>query len=495
MSILGVVASLALPPAFMLLAAAAFIPFLITAAKAKTVWQSAIIFWSFAFGWFTASLYWISASLFVDISWEILILPFSLFALPAFLSLFWGCAGILVFLSGRTVVSRLVFCALWIGVAEIFRSILLTGFPWNAPAHLILANEYLSQIASVIGQNGASFLVLLTLVAFCFLYLRFWKTGLIILLPFMISFGFGVWRLDHSVPMSHLDTKKTSEMLIRIVQPNVQQSQRWKAEFKDKQIEDLFALSMSKAAPVSLIIWPEAAYPAIWPNVEKQFLQSVQSAISDDEQLLTGMLRFGQEKKLYNSALLFSDNGSLIAKSDKQKRVPFGEYIPFRNNFLFQKLKIFGNAIDISAGPNKGLIYTRDNIALRVFICYEIIFPNLLSSHERPDVIINLTNDAWFGNTFGPYQHLSQSRIRAIEEGLPLVRVANTGISAAFNYKGEMLGKIGLLEKGILDVALPLHQQITIYSQFRWKIIIFIVFLISTTAVLLDLIFIKRQKP
>ena len=155
---------------------------------------------------------------------------------------------------------------------------------------------------------------------------------------------------------------------------------------------------------------------------------------------------------------------------------------------------LFGNKIDISDGLNTGLLNTKNNIKLKIFICYEIIFPNLISSQERPNVIINITNDAWFGRTLGPYQHLSQARLRAIEEGLPLVRVANTGISAAFDYKGILLGKINLLEKGILDVPVSLKQELTIYSKFRWKITILITFTLTLFAVFLDVSFLSRQK-
>ena len=184
----------------------------------------------------------------------------------------------------------------------------------------------------------------------------------------------------------------------------------------------------------------------------------------------------------------------MTGKTDKQKLVPFGEYIPFRNNFIFQNLKLFGNKIDISVGPNSGLLYTKDNIKLRVLICYEIIFSNFVSAQGRPDIIINLTNDAWFGDTIGPYQHLSQARIRAIEEGLPLVRVANTGVSAAFNYQGMLLGKMDLMERGVLDVPVSLQQQVTVYSKYRWKIIASIILLLITFSVFLDVKFSRRQK-
>ncbi len=492
--LLGALASLSLPPLFLAPAVLAFIPFFIHASSCKSTWQTILLFWGFAFGWFTASLYWISASLFVDISWEVLILPLSLFALPAFLSLFWGLAGLLVYRTGRTAEARLIYAGLFIGLAELLRSVLFTGFPWNSPSYLILTHDNLSQIASLIGQNGSVFLVLISIVGICFLYLRFWKIGALCLLPLLASIVYGGWRLDSPSVLVKGDFLKNPEILVRIVQPNIPQKERWKPELKNEQIDKLFALSAFHKQPASLIIWPEAAYPSIWPDSEEQFMSLARDALPENSQLLSGMLRFDQEKKLYNSALLFNANGRLTGKIDKQKRVPFGEYIPFRNNFIFKHLNLFGNKIDISVGPKSGLLYTKDEIKLRVFICYEIIFPNFVSKQGRPDIIINLTNDAWFGNTIGPYQHLSQARLRAIEEGLPLVRVANTGISAVFNYRGMPLAKIDLMERGVLDVPVSLQQEVTIYSKHRWKIVASIISLLILCSVLLDVNFLTRQK-
>ena len=494
MGLLGALASLSLPPIFLFPAVLAFVPFLIHASSSKSTWQTILLFWGFAFGWFTASLYWISASLFVDISWDVLILPLSLFVLPAFLSLFWGLAGFLVYRIGRKSETRLIYSALFIGVAELLRSVLFTGFPWNSPSHLILTHDNLSQIASLIGQNGSVFVILISIIGICFLYLRSWKIGLLCLLPLLASIIYGGWRLDSPHVPVNTEFVENPEILVRMVQPNVPQKKRWKSEYKDEQIDKLFALSVLSKETASLIIWPEAAYPSIWPKSEAQFISLAKGVLPESAQLLSGMLRFDQDNKLYNSALLLNADGQLTGKVDKQKRVPFGEYIPFRNNFIFQHLNLFGNKIDINVGPNSGLLSTKENIKLQIFICYEIIFPNLVSLQGRPDIIINLTNDAWFGNTIGPYQHLSQARLRAIEEGLPLVRVANTGISAAFNYKGVLLGKIDLMDQGFLDVPVSLQQQITIYSKYRWKIIASTIFALVLFSVLLDVNFLTRQK-
>ena len=494
MALFGMLASLSLPPLFIFPAIFGFIPFFIHSLLSKSVRQIMWLFWGFAFGWFAASLYWISASLFVDISWQILLLPFSLFGLPAFLAIFWAFAGLFVFICGKTIISRLLFSVLFIGLAELGRSVLFTGFPWNSPSHLILTHVYLSQIASVIGQNGSAFLILLFIVSLCFLYLRSWKLCFLCIMPFIISVFYGYWRIDYgSVPIN-LELEQNSDYLIRIVQPNIPQNQRWKPEYKDQHIDSLYALSKLKKTSASLIIWPEAAYPSIWPNTKKEFNDIVKKILVNKSELLSGMLRFDLDKKLYNSAILFDTNGDSAGIIDKQKRVPFGEYIPFRDNFPFKNLSLFGNKMDINIGPNKGLLYTKDDIKLGIFICYEIIFPVLFSSKDRPDIIVNLTNDAWFGKTLGPYQHLSQARLRSIEEGLPLVRVANTGISAAFDYKGILVGKINLSEKGILDILLPLKQEATIYSRYRWKITTVLIFILILCSVFLDQNHLRGQK-
>ncbi len=495
MVLLGMLASVSLPPLFLFPAILAFCPFLIHALLSTSMWRAAFLFWGFAFGWFVASLYWISASLFIDISWEILILPLCLFALPAFLAIFWGLAGLFVFMFGRTIKSRLIYTVIFIGLAEYLRSVLFTGFPWNSPSQIILTHVYLSQIASVIGQNGSVFLILISVVSTCFICLNFKKIGFLCCLPLITSLCFGAWRMDNPSLPRKLVTDHNQQILVRLVQPNVPQNERWKSEYKQQQIDNLFELSLPNKSPAPLIIWPEAAFPSIWPDFKGQFYEEMtQLVLPNNSQLLSGMLRFDSNKKLYNSALLFGDGGELIGIIDKQKRVPFGEYIPFREKIFPNNFTLFGNKLDISVGPNDGLLHTKDNLKLRVFICYEIIFPDLISSYERPNVIINLTNDAWFGRTIGPYQHLSQARLRAIEEGLPLVRVANTGISAAFDYKGILLGKINLLEKGVLDIPLSLKEEKTIYSKFRWKITVLIIFILTLISVFLDVSFLSRQK-
>ena len=203
MALFGMVASLSLPPLFIFPAILGFIPFFIHSLLSKSVRQIMSLFWGFAFGWFAASLYWISASLFVDISWQILLLPFSLFGLPAFLAIFWAIAGLFVFICGKTIISRLLFSVVFIGVAELGRSVLFSGFPWNSPSHLILTHVYLSQIASVIGQNGSAFLILLFIVSLCFLYLRSWKLCFLCIMHFIIRVFYGYWRIDYgSAPIN-----------------------------------------------------------------------------------------------------------------------------------------------------------------------------------------------------------------------------------------------------------------------------------------------------
>ena len=309
MALLGMLASVSLPPLSLFPTILAFIPFLIHSLLSKSMWRMITLFWGFAFGWFTASLYWISASLFIDISWEILILPFTLFALPAFLAMFWGLAGFFVFMCGRTIKSRLLYTAIFISLAELLRALLFTGFPWNSPSQLIFTHLYLSQIASVIGQNGSVFLILLSVVSLCFFYLRIWKIGILCILPLFASLCFGSLRLDSPTVSNKTKLEQNRHISIRLVQPNVPQKEKWNSEHRQQQIDDLLNLSVSKNTPVSLIIWPEAAFPSIWPDFKTKFNEMNQVIFPKNSQLLSGMLRLDSNEKLYNSALLFNDKG------------------------------------------------------------------------------------------------------------------------------------------------------------------------------------------
>jgi len=259
------------------------------------------------------------------------------------------------------------------------------------------------------------------------------------------------------------------DVVLRLVQANVLQIQKRRSDLWEENL--LAHIELTSAAgdkPITHVIWPETAVPyplAQAPGV----LNFMARAIPEGGLLLTGALRMEAEKnnaqRIWNGLSVVTSSGEIVASYDKRQLVPFGEYVPFRKWFSFSK--IVSGSRDFSAGTGALNIEVAGLPLLRPLICYEVIFPgSIIGDGERPEWLLNLTNDAWYGHTTGPYQHFTQARLRAVEEGLPLVRSANTGISAVVDSYGRILARLELGEKGVLDSGLPVAiAEATLYSR------------------------------
>ena len=233
------------------------------------------------------------------------------------------------------------------------------------------------------------------------------------------------------------------------------------------------------------MIWPETAFAGLLDREGQLFRDTVWSVLPFDGRLITGVPRFDAKKRLFNSAALVTPRGDVEALYDKQRLVPFGEFVPFRRFLPFADA--IAGPVDFSPGADDVHFTVPGYGRLRLLICYETLFPGLgARSGERPDILVNLTNDAWFGHTPGPWQHLAQARMRAVEEGIPILRVANTGITAAFDGAGRQLGVIGLGEAGFLDIAVPPGFEPSVYSQWREVILLVMLVIFCSTINRLD---------
>ena len=215
-----------------------------------------------------------------------------------------------------------------------------------------------------------------------------------------------------------------------------------------------------------LVIWPETSFAGLLDR-ELEILQTAAwEALPFDGWLITGVPRFDAQKRLFNSAVLMRAEGTIEAIYDKRRLVPFGEFVPLRGILPF--VDAIAGPVDFSAGTGEQLIKMPHFGLIQVLICYETLFPGVAGGPgPRPEMLVNLTNDAWFGDTPGPWQHLEQARMRAVEEGIPMIRVANTGVTAAFGPSGRVLGRIGLGETGFIDVAVPASLPPTAYAGWR----------------------------
>ena len=267
---------------------------------------------------------------------------------------------------------------------------------------------------------------------------------------------------------------------IRIVQPNIDQAVKWSPEKRLEALDRLATLSDRRTDPETLgamsfseIVWPETALPFLLTE-EPQALARIADLLSPGTILLTGAPRVEPAdglaeggRRYYNSLFVIDDTGAIRAAYDKMHLVPFGEYMPFGS--LVRRLgigELFRGIGGFSPGPRRTRIALAGHPSFSVLICYEAIFPGeVLPEGDRPDYFVNVTNDGWFGRSVGPYQHLDAARLRSIEEGIPMVRAANTGISAIIDAYGRTVASLPLGEDGVLDGFVPSERPKSFFQR------------------------------
>lgn len=433
--------------------------------------------WWFGLGYFMASLWWISAAFLVDGERFAWMIPFALVGMGAGLGLFTGLAVAIAtrFWSDKS--SRIMPFALALSAAEILRGHILTGFPWNAIGYAISDNIYLLQSASVFGIYGLNLLVLFICAAPAVLAdERGTRSRRPVLFVASLCLGamfcFGIWRIEVAEKPELTNTD------IRIIQPAIPQDQKWLPQNRDWVFNSYLSLTSSALGSQArldaerLVIWPESSLPFLLQQTPEAFV-AISSALNGTGNLAVGAIR--QEisegaPRYFNSIYLMNGQGVIQDAYDKVHLVPFGEYLPFEDLLSGIGLRKLVDAPGaFTAGHSRRLMTLPSGLSLLPLICYEAIFPGMAASEDgRPDFLLNVTNDAWFGDTPGPYQHLAQARMRAVEQGLPLVRAANTGVSALIDPHGVTLGQLPLMNRGVLDLPLTSSEDLTIFVQFGW---------------------------
>ena len=458
----GIAASLALPPMDIVPAILFFSPVFYFAVNALTARQAALYVGLSSWGWFMASLYWIGSSLFVDGGLQLLLLPFVCLLFPLFLALFWAAGVALAFRVFSSPSARLIGFIICLGCADYLRSVMLTGFPWNVTAHAFLGSPILAQGASFVGQNGLNFLVLSVIVAPSLIMQRRFGLVCVSLTPFFFCLILSVDRVRTFPPA--LDKDEVSP-IIRLIQPNISQQDKWDFDQRGAHLDKMIALARQEPNSSHLTVLPEAALASVWPH-EPELVENMAKLITSPSGMMaTGILRRDEAGNLFNSVLFFDRGGQLQQIYDKQHLVPFGEYVPFRG---IPFVDVIAGSVDIKQGQAAQPVIVSNIGSFRVLICYEIIFPDFIAADNfRPDVLLTLSNDAWFGQTAGPHQHFAQARMRAIEEGLPVFRVANTGISGAIDAYGRVLARSKLGAAAVIDAPVPPALEGTVYTQLR----------------------------
>ncbi|MGR3760311.1 apolipoprotein N-acyltransferase [Roseobacteraceae bacterium NS-SX3] len=423
------------------------------ALRAGTPWQGAGLGWLFGLGYFAFALSWIVEPFFVDPERHAWMAPFALVFMAGGLALFWAAAfGAAVrYAAGGW--RLLLLAAAW-SLAEFARAYLLTGFPWAAFGQF-WADTPAMRLLPWTGPHG---LALLTLAA-CLPLALLRRRPAAAVAPLGLAAGL-VAALP--APPAPALTGQT----VRIVQPNAPQDEKWHPESRWRFVRRALAFTGERAggARPDLVVWPETAVPQLLNHADD--VLGAMAGAAGGTPLLFGIQR-EQAGRYYNSAAVLGADGGAAQLYDKAHLVPFGEYVPFGN--LMARFGIHGFASQAgagyAAGPGARLLDLPIGRALPL-ICYEAVFPqDVNAAAERPDVLVQITNDAWFGTFSGPYQHLVQARMRAAEQGLPMVRAANTGVSAMIGPYGRVREALPLGEAGYIDAALPAPLPPTLYSR------------------------------
>jgi len=435
--------------------------------------------WWFGLGYFVPGLYWIGYAFLVDAPTFAWLMPFAVLGLPAYLALFpafgFGLARLIWSKDG----SRVIALAASLTASEWLRGHVLTGFPWNAFGYALTNPLALAQVASLIGLWGLTFLSVAIFASPAVLIdgnsrgRRPWVAPVVALLVLVAMGIFGAVRLGLQ------PTTTVANVKLRIMQPNLQQDVRFNYAAKAEVMRKYLTLSDRASGPqstgvrdASILIWPESAFPFFLTR-EADALAQIDDLLPKGTILITGSVRAPdlppgtRITRAYNSIYAIDHDGSVLSIYDKLHLVPFGEFLPFQDWMeklgFVQLTKVQGGFIP---GTGRRAMEIPNAPPALPLICYEAIFPDEVAARgERPGWIINLTNDGWFGISTGPYQHLQQARLRAIEQGLPVVRAANTGISAVIDPMGRIVARLGLGVEGVLDSSLPAAIAPTIYAR------------------------------
>jgi apolipoprotein N-acyltransferase len=426
--------------------------------------RAAMIGWLFGIGQFTAGLYWIGAAFFVEAEIFAAIMPFAIAALAMGLGLFPMLAAVLAISIWQQDYRRVVGLALTYTLMEWLRGHILTGFPWNLPGHVFAFSSISLQSASLLGPDGLSALaILIAGMPVMLLDRPVLSRSVIIPLGLVISLALGL-GLYGAIRLPAQPVDKVDGVRLRLVQPVTDLAQKWNSQYTRaifSNLMNLSALPPTGAEPTHLF-WPEAAPPFILSE-SPNGLAAIADQLKPGRHLITGAVRIdrdldGRLAQFYNSLQVVDDQARLLASYDKVHLVPFGEYLPARDLFDWIGLRAIAAHFGPSAPGNGAMVLFAPGLPpFRPLICYESIFADEImpGSGARPGFLLVATDTAWFGLSIGPAQHFAQARMRAVENGLPLVQVANAGISGVIDPFGRVTSMIGLGQRGMLDADLP----------------------------------------
>lgn len=426
--------------------------------------------WSFGFGYFVGGLWWLANAVIAGGDGAYWAIPLAVCGLPALLAIFFGCATALARMFWKDNITRILALSASFGVFEFLRGYLFTGFPWNTLGYLAMPSPTAMQSVEILGIYGLTILtVFVASIPALFATRVDLRAGLI------ASVVLIVLHIGYGLIASNFDGEETKvSHIVRIVQPSIDQSEKWDAAKREEIFQTYLSLTSAKpedgSERPSLIIWPETSIPYILTKTPRA-LSQIAETLELGQTLIVGAVRLegdGLEPtdKYYNSIHVIDDEGQILDSSDKAHLVPFGEYLPFegfaRSIGLTPLAETFGG---YSSATGQKTLKLRDGTEILPLICYEAIFPQYSDQDmNTANFIVNVTNDAWFGMSPGPYQHLQQAQARSVESGLPMLRAGNNGVSAIIDNRGAILAGMELDFVGFVDHATP-AKRASIWSE------------------------------
>lgn len=418
--------------------------------SAMRLWRTV---WFFGLGYFGFALRWIVEPFLVDVETHGWMAPFALVLMAGGAALFWAIAAAI---AQRFAPRRPIVLGLMIAAAELLRSLILTGFPWALLGHIWIDTP-LAQMAAIGGPHLLTLVTVLAAISLAHLSARHWDALLVPLGLIVLAF----WLNPGPAP-----EPTALQKTVRLIQPNVPQVEKWDPARQEYHFERLLAYTSDGDVQPHMIVWPETSVTELM-----EWAQPMMDQMSDAAggvPLVAGVQRQSARRIYHNSLFVLGRGGLLEGLYDKKHLVPFGEYVPAGE--ILGNLGLPGFASSAGFGFTQGSLPDTIDVpgigVIRPLICYEGIFAEEVTSDVRADLMVLITNDAWFGAAAGPLQHLAQARLRAIEQGLPMVRVANTGVSAMIDARGRITAQIGMDQAGYIDAALPASAPSTPYVRF-----------------------------
>lgn len=429
----------------------------------KRLRPAALIGWSFGFGYFLGGLWWLGNAMLVEADAFAWALPLAVVGLPALLAFFYALAVVIARCLWSDGLGRIAALALGFGLAEWLRAFLFTGFPWNAVGYAAMPMPLMMQSASVVNLATINMLAVFVFASPALLWTgRGARVGLAIAVAlFGGHIAFGFYRLAEPAPQPQ--GKATT---VRLVQPVIDQAKKLDDRERAAIFEEHIALTTAPAENggkrPDIVVWPETSIPFVLTD-NPDALARIADVLEEGQILIAGAVRAedagaGLPPRYYNSIYVIDDRGQIVGAADKVHLVPFGEYLPFEDLLSSWGLSSIAASMPggFSAAKTRPLLTLPGGRTVYPLICYEAIFPDEVDGNAPlADALLNVTNDAWFGDTPGPRQHFHQAQLRAVETGTPMIRAANTGISAIVDARGVLVVGLGYNYKGVTDTILP----------------------------------------